>query len=716
MDQQPAQEKSQKVKRIGPLAPQWRVSLGAMVLTTGAFIIPQLWAFLGQDGWDAFAIGLTVIVLATVAIGGLLTLVRGLFNKLPARVYWGLMACLLMCVVLAMAALPVIVLALCAMVMAYVASRLLQGHYRGRRWYKNLLPALGGGVAALLFIAILAAISSSGQPYVPTQQGAAQEVGIPDPSQPGTYAFNTLYYASPGQKRQPYPDQQVIESPRVDASGYIDGWNFIRTWRTGLTPQALPLNGQVWMPQGEGPFGLVLMVHGNHDAFDRSDGGYAYLGELLASRGMIAVSVDQNYINNMPFADALVLAPLKEENRARGALLLEHLQQFSHWNQAPESVFYGKVDMQRVGLIGHSRGGEAIVLAAKFAQLGYIPQQVPQPIQTPYTIRALAAIAPVQGQYQPAGLDVQLEGLDYLVLHGAADMDVSTFMGADQYRLITPSRQGMKAAVYLDAANHGQFNTTWGNSDWTGVMNMILRRNQLMPGEQQRQAAKVLIGGLMELSLNGDGSYHKLFAQPQTMAALLPPIGIISDYQHGGTAVIASFEHGVDVLHGDLPGVTFAAQGFTGWTQAPLPAKYGKAKNRVLTLGWDQITDSPTYMVDFSAMEQPVIVGNTLRFSLAAEKPEDGQAVNLTVILTDENARAAEQPLAKYAQLPLPIEYNIYKPPLQWMAAPSEPVLQGYSIPTQDFEGLSGSIVRMQWRIDAPSRGTLYADDIGVVR
>ena len=55
---------------------------------------------------------------------------------------------------------------------------------------------------------------------------------------------------------------------------------------------ALPLNARVWHPAGDGPFPLVLVVHGNHRMEDFSDPGYAYLGETLASRGFIvAVSL-----------------------------------------------------------------------------------------------------------------------------------------------------------------------------------------------------------------------------------------------------------------------------------------------------------------------------------------------------------------------------------------------------------------------------------------
>jgi hypothetical protein len=68
-----------------------------------------------------------------------------------------------------------------------------------------------------------------------------------------------------------------------------------RYW--GFDVTNLPLNGRVWYPDGDGPFPLALIVHGNHFMMDYSDPGYDYLGQLLASRGIILVSVDQNFLN-----------------------------------------------------------------------------------------------------------------------------------------------------------------------------------------------------------------------------------------------------------------------------------------------------------------------------------------------------------------------------------------------------------------------------------
>ena len=95
-------------------------------------------------------------------------------------------------------------------------------------------------------------------------------------------------------------------------------------------------------------FPLVLIVHGNHGMEDYSDDGYAYLGDLLASRGYIAVSVDQNYINGSWSGDFR-----GREMAARAWLLLEHLSLWRDWQNDPSHPLGSRVDLERIALIGH---------------------------------------------------------------------------------------------------------------------------------------------------------------------------------------------------------------------------------------------------------------------------------------------------------------------------------------------------------------------------
>ena len=126
--------------------------------------------------------------------------------------------------------------------------------------------------------------------------------GLESPSETGSFKVTTFTYGNgTDNKRKEYSSEVRFKTASVDASYMLPDWKGKKKkWREkywGFGIKELPLNGRVYMPEGEGPFPLFLIVHGNHSMIDYSDDGYGYLGELLASRGIIAVSLDQNFIN-----------------------------------------------------------------------------------------------------------------------------------------------------------------------------------------------------------------------------------------------------------------------------------------------------------------------------------------------------------------------------------------------------------------------------------
>ena len=159
-----------------------------------------------------------------------------------------------------------------------------------------------------------------------------------------------------------------------------------------------------------------------------SDPGYDYLGELLASRGFILVSVDANFLNS----DGAQGRP-EDENDARGWLMLEHLRFWEKWNETPGNPFYQKVDMNNIAVMGHSRGGEAAPIAAAFNRLPYYPDDATVTFDYNYNIRSVVAIAPVFETYKPHGRNLPLENVNYFVLQGSSDSQILSFMGLNQY-------------------------------------------------------------------------------------------------------------------------------------------------------------------------------------------------------------------------------------------------------------------------------------------
>ena len=219
---------------------------------------------------------------------------------------------------------------------------------------------------------------------------------------------------------------------------------------------------------------------------DFSDPGYQYLGELLASRGFILASIDENFLNSGLFHD-----PPKQQ-AARGWMLLEHLKQWRTWNSTPGNPFYQKVDTENVALMGHSRGGEAVATAALFNQLDYYPDDATIRFNYRFPIKSLVAIAPADGQYKPAGQWRIIRNVNYFTIQGANDADVSSFDGSRQFDHVRYTEPGpwFKAELYIYRANHGQFNSVWGRTDAGEPLSWFLNLKPLLSGDDQRKSAR----------------------------------------------------------------------------------------------------------------------------------------------------------------------------------------------------------------------------------
>lgn len=604
-----------------------------LVLSTG----PALGPFL------AFMLLLSVATLA----GAMARLILSLVMLLPSAYRWSLFVCSAPLVLLfmrvdgpaTMLLLVLVVVAPGSLIGAGVWVLLRGGMHDTTRVQKSIaVSGLVVGLAAAAFVIVWTARDGfAAKPYdnAAAQAGAAiAQLAADDPSLPGDHDVLTLTYGS-GQdrhRREYGTDVDIVTQP-VDGSPFIeqwDGWSgWARTRYWGFDSSALPIQGRVWYPDGAGPFPLVLVVHGNHSMEDYSDPGYDYLGELLAGRGFILASVDENFLNSS-VGDLLsgMDGGLDEENDARGWLLLEHLRTWTAWNRDSANPFYDKVDLDRIGLIGHSRGGEAVAVAAAFNRLPYYPDDATVQFDYDFDIRAVVAIAPVDGQYRPAERGTPIENVNYFVMHGANDGDVSSFSGLSQYERVefADGRYWFKAALYALGANHGQFNTTWGRSDAGEPYGRFLNLRPIMPAEQQEQIAKVYVSAFLEASLRGDTTYISLFRDHRAASDWLPETVYLHQFEDTRSRFVARFEEDIDVTTGTLPGTQLSQEHLTLWREQRVRLKRRFTETSAVFIGWDSAgTDTAYYAVSLPAPGTPgserlrlaLVPSGTLVFDLA---------------------------------------------------------------------------------------------------
>jgi dienelactone hydrolase len=560
--------------------------------------------------------------------------------------------------------------------------------------------------------------------------GAISTLAIANPGLPGPFAVNTLSYGSGADRRRAeYAEDAAIITPAVDGSTLISAYSgfpgaYYR-WYNGFDFADLPLNGLVWYPEGDGPFPLVLIVHGNHGMMEPSDPGYAYLGQHLASHGLIAVSVDENFLNGFNLAD-----PDMAEMPLRAWLLLKHLELWRDWNSDPGNPLYGRVDLDRVGLIGHSRGGEAVAHAAEMnvRPVGRIGT-VSDAEDFGFGIRGVIALAPCDHRYKPAGRALQLKNADYLLLATGHDGDMYYLDGLGQYARTNfdENPAGFKAMAYLYRGNHGNFNTVWGNADKGWFNSTLLNRAPLLSAEEQQQAAKVYITGFLEASLNEHEEYRALFYDPAATRSWLPDDVIVTQYLDADFIAVDTNERGkkTDL---DLPGGQAEARDMTDWQIAGRTLRDGETDvpNRGLRLEWAAGGD-PAYIIHLpegASEEWRLSPAHALSFTIG----------NMMAAGTPGRIWVEVESVGEVARLPLD-QFGPLQPPLPatltkagWIAAmpgyeidtatPFERVDQTYDLPLSAFGAANpdfqpGALSVVRFFFDGKVDGAIMLDDVG---
>ena len=442
-----------------------------------------------------------------------------------------------------------------------------------------------------------------------------------------------------------YGPGQEVEAGTVDLSAYMSRdtgglvGNFVDVyWDYDLSQ--VPMEGRVWYPADGEACPVLFIAHGNHEISTDSYLGYAYLGEYLASHGYVVVSVNQNACNM-----------LIGENDGRAVLLLEHIGLLLGYAQDEGNPLYGRLDSGNIAIAGHSRGGEMVATAYLFNGYDRYPENGAIRFDYHYTIRSIIALAPTVNQYKPADHSVELEDVNYLLLHGAADRDVSSFMGMTQYENIafTGQKDCLKTALYIAGANHGQFNSLWGAYDQTGPSSILLNVEGLLDEADQQAVARLFIKVFLDVTLLGDESCRTLLTDWDSCAAQLPGTVYAQCYETSGWTPIADFEEDSDLETASMEGVALSAAGMDLWREVLMDFDNGTADGTyAVRLKW---RGTASYTLSLPAMD---LAGQTLAFDLcdldtAAVERGDLSLADGTVVLTDAAGGTAAARISDFA-------------------------------------------------------------------
>ena len=280
-------------------------------------------------------------------------------------------------------------------------------------------------------------------------------------------------------------DAKVIETT-VDLGDFavpavVDGGGF-----------TLPLRGQFYAPEtpilDQAP--LVIVAHGWHTGFDQNTGdpvesfkGYDYLAHHLVRWGMLVFSIDLQQVNT------LSQAPTSTQQFARAEIMLRVITLLQASDRG------GAIDATRIGLVGHSMAGEAVVVA-QFLNLSE---------GRGHGIQGVVSIAPTRWHPQvvfPTGR--------YMQIFGSLDQLTTFIPAADTPRAsggmrIYDRAERDKTLFWIHGLRHNPFNSRWVGAGDFGEAHLA---DLALPEAEHQRVLKCLTNAFFQVALFNRDAYR----------------------------------------------------------------------------------------------------------------------------------------------------------------------------------------------------------------
>lgn len=259
-------------------------------------------------------------------------------------------------------------------------------------------------------------------------------------------------------------------------------------------------------------YSLIVAVHGNgHDY-----GNYDYLLDHWAKNGFIAASIH-------------LAGSMGSLGRAR--ILFEHLNILK--------TAFGAKAANDIGIMGHSRGGEAVVAAARLNKQDSLG----------HNINAIISLSPVD-HYNNEKLGGQW-ATPYFVIYGAMDGDVAG--GLDQswktgFALYDRATDAQKSMAFVYGATHDRFNLINPDVDiysgWSELGSTDIPK--LLSADTHKTIAKAYMTAFFRWHLKDEDQWEGIFKgewMPAEVAkAEAGKVKIYTQYSDTTKTVIDDFE------------------------------------------------------------------------------------------------------------------------------------------------------------------------------
>lgn len=371
---------------------------------------------------------------------------------------------------------------------------------------------------------------------------------------------------------------------------------------------------------------LVVLVHGNGPWGGYL--GYEYLLGHLARNGFIAASIHMD-------------PGMTGTDRAR--VLHRHLQiLFS---------MFGAAAANNVGIMGHSRGGEAVVIAARLNH-----QEA-----WGYNLNAVISLAPVnQYTFEQFG---GAWAKPYLVMYGSLDGDVAGVPNTG-FELYDRASGMKKSMMFIYRACHDRFNTVWGDGDFYFGKMTAADQARVLSADAHEKIARGYMTAFFRQHLRGETQWEGLFRGewvPSACQAADANLKIYPQYEDTTVRTVDHFE-GVHTPTSWQTGTLGGAVSETGLPAAPQENDLrtidvqSPHQTAGLVLRWDTPTDVLHF--DIPAGQRDVHAFAAVSFRVtqragSASNPAD-QPQDLRLTLMDGGGKSRAIRVSKLTEIPYP--------------------------------------------------------------
>jgi len=385
---------------------------------------------------------------------------------------------------------------------------------------------------------------------------------------------------------------------------------------------------------------LIVVVHGNSGSTN-SYQGYNYLLEHLSKNGFIAASIHLN-------------PGMKGSGRAR--MMFKNIEVL-------QSKFGSKL-ANNIGIMGHSRGGEAVVIAARLNQQESLG----------FNLNAIISLAPTD-QYTHEVLGGGW-ATPYLVIYGSMDGDVAGGDGSPTtpmntgFALYDRANGAVKSMVFVYGSTHGRYNTVWGNTDITASWSKLGPGDmpKLISDSAHQAIAKGFMTAFFKRHILNETQWDDIFKGVWTPAAVEQADGgnVKLYIQYEGTV-----RKEVDNFQGPHSG--------TSWTSSTIGASVNDdntlpldpAEDELLILDthsphdtgglllkWDNPTDKLRFTLPVGQRDVSSYNAVSFRVSqkVASTSNPTGQSQDIYLTLKDEGGKERAIKVSKLVEIPPPHE------------------------------------------------------------